>query len=77
MPCGTPAAYERHRVRGEEIDEACRRANAERVKPYNRARNKRDRWRREARTRALEALAARHGAEFQRLLMRELATGAP
>lgn len=29
MPCGTRAAYERHRVRGEPIDEACRMANRE------------------------------------------------
>lgn len=32
-PCGTPAAYQRHRRRGEEIDDACREA----INAYNRA----------------------------------------
>lgn len=33
-PCGTRAAYERHRKNGEPIDEACRTANRDRLRGY-------------------------------------------
>lgn len=69
-PCGTRAAYARHRRRGEPIDQACR--DAERA--YHRehyagmvAIRTRERLTRQE---ALEALAHRHPAEFARLLAR-------
>ena len=36
-PCGTETAYQRHRSRGEPIDDACRKAHNATVTEWNRA----------------------------------------
>jgi hypothetical protein len=66
--CGTRAAFERHRRRGEPADAACRDANNE----YHRLRYAGllgiEAEERAMRQEALEALAHRHPEEFARLL---------
>jgi hypothetical protein len=56
-PCGTDAAYHRHRANGENADPACRAAHAAANRPANRACE-----------RALEHLAREHAARFLELL---------
>src|SRR5690606_18216086 len=67
-PCGTRAAYERHRRQGEPIDDACREANA----AYHR-KNARGRAYRRARQRAYTRLALTYSTAYRALLEEELA----
>lgn len=72
-PCGTTAAYQRHRRYGEPIDDACRQAQTDAARAWrdnNRAALGR---RRRASDRALRRLAERHPGEFTALLAAELA----
>ncbi|MCP2339213.1 hypothetical protein [Actinomadura rupiterrae] len=62
QPCGTRAAYKRHKRRGEQPCEPCRQANAAYIRPTGSARH-----------RALKALAERHAAEYDALYRTELA----
>lgn len=72
-PCGTYAAYQRHKRKREPSDDACREANrrysAERRASSPAARGY-DRQYNHARTRALEELGRKHPAELHRLLDR-------
>jgi hypothetical protein len=72
-PCGTYAAYQRHKRKGEPSDDACREANrrysAERRASSPAARGY-DRQYNQARAGALEELGRKHSAEFHRLLDR-------
>jgi hypothetical protein len=71
VPCGTPGAYQRHRVNDEETDVACRLAMAA-VAVARHASDDTARARRNAdercRTRARAALAANHRQEYRTLL---------
>lgn len=63
-PCGTNAAYARHIVRREPVDQACRDAH----NAYGRDRNRTGRARRKrARQAAVEALQHRHAEEYAAL----------
>ena len=71
-PCGTTAAYQRHRRYGEPIDDACRQAQTDAARAWrdnNRAALGR---RRRANDRALRLLAELHPQEFIELLAVEL-----
>jgi acyl-CoA reductase-like NAD-dependent aldehyde dehydrogenase len=68
QPCGTEAAFKRHKRHGEKIDAACRAAHAKELKKL--------RAEREARVQATEALINRHRREFDALLAAALREGA-
>lgn len=80
QPCGTNAAYQRHRRHGEPVDEACRTAHSTEMSSLKRARKEKIYARERARRQAHAALAHRHPEEFARLyaaaLAEELAGGA-
>lgn len=73
QPCGTYAAYERHRRRGEQPDQDC----VDAARTYSAARHQRNRHHQRhedaARRRAHRRLAAAHQTEFRALYLRELA----
>lgn len=72
-PCGTPAAAERHRRRGEEICPACRTARNAKFVQYHRARKRGpERITQEAEEIALRQLRINHEAEFRRLRLEAL-----
>lgn len=78
-PCGTNAAYARHRNAGEEACRECKNAHADYINAWN-AKNggsskdeARAASRARARHRAFRALAERHTAEFDALFVAELA----
>ena len=60
-PCGTDAAYHRHKAHGEAPCEDCLNAHADRLRPYNKAYK-----------RALGQLREMYPVSFQRLLEKEL-----
>lgn len=64
LPCGTNAAYARHIVRGETIDQACRDAHRAYRRNRDHARAAVARRIREAREAAVEALIHRHQREY-------------
>lgn len=70
QPCGTPAAYQRHRHRGEPIDDACRVAVNAYVTAYRKATGYRHN---KARSRALTRLARRYHEAYRTLLAEEMA----
>lgn len=71
-PCGTDAAYSRHRARGEEVCDPCRRARVA-ASIESRRRKKEAALRKEqARQSALEALAHRFPDEYRALYARAL-----
>ena len=75
-PCGTYAAYQRHKKLRDQIDDACRRANTEYKRRYRRTRpdaKERDRIYSIARWRALERLRRAHMHEFHRYFTDETA----
>ena len=67
-PCGTPAAYSRHRSHGEEACRACKDAVA-----ANRRANDRGRAYARARIRALGRLSRAYSTAYQALLAEEMA----
>lgn len=69
-PCGTRAAFERHRRNGEPIDPACRDANNEYHRQHYAGMVAIRAAERAMRQEALEALAHLHPDEFARLLAR-------
>ncbi len=75
--CGTYAAYQRHRKRGEQPCDPCKQANT----AYARDRRTRSEVRRDdalagaARRRAYRRLADAHPAEFRRLYVEETIRG--
>lgn len=76
-PCGTYAAEQRHRRRGEPVDEACRAARREYMSTYRADPEvqKRDRWWNATRVRALERLATEHPERLAEILAEVRAEG--
>lgn len=75
-PCGTYAAYQRHKTRGEPVDEACRVARNAYMRGYKKSRKPalRDRERlvSMAWNAAQRRLAKRHPGEFRQIYEEEL-----
>lgn len=71
MPCGTRAAYERHRRHGEKPCDACRKANAEMTHENYLTDKYGFRTRQRAFIRALTRLGQRHEAQRRELQTKE------
>jgi hypothetical protein len=63
-PCGTVAAYSRHRDRGEYVDDACRDAHNDMMRDYHKRTRHQRAAERTARDLAVEALVHRHAQEY-------------